>query len=236
MTELITKAQAGDKEAKDQLVLDNRGLVYSIAKRYQGRGYELEDIVSLGIIGLIKAINNFKCEFGVMFSTYAVPMINGEIKRFLRDDGIIKVSRNLKENAWKINSFRDSFVKVNGREPTVKELAAVTGIEEEEIAFACEATQTVESIYQSTYSSDGSEIYLIDQISGKENEKDKLLDKMLVDSLLDELDDFERKLITLRYYEEKTQTEVAGVMGLSQVQVSRLEKKIIIKLRKYVIQ
>lgn len=236
MIELITKAQAGDKVAKDRLVLDNTGLVYSIAKRYAGRGYEFEDIASLGIIGLIKAIDNFKVEFDVMFSTYAVPMISGEIKRFLRDDGMIKVSRNLKENGWKINNSRDTFMKEWGREPTVNELSTLTGMDKEEIAFACEANQAVESIYQSTYSKDGSEIYLIDQISGKENEKDKLLDQMLVESLLDELDDFERKLITLRYFKDRTQTQVARILGLSQVQVSRLEKKIIIKLRKYVIQ
>ena len=169
--------------------------------------------------------------FDVKFSTYAVPMISGEIKRFLRDDGMVKVSRSLKENGWKITRAREQFQHEKGREPTLEEVADMTGLSTEEVVMAMDAGAEVESIYKSIYQSDGNEIYLVDQIASRSNEKEKLLNHMLLGQLLAELEGEEKELIRLRYFQGKTQTQVAGYLGISQVQVSRLEKKILRRLR-----
>lgn len=232
--ELIEKSHAGDNSARDELVLENTGLVYSVARRFMGRGYELEDLFQLGTIGLIKAIDKFDCSYDVKLSTYAVPMISGEIKRFLRDDGIVKVSRSLKENGWKIRRATEKLVHELGREVTIEELVAETNLEKEEIVMALEANMEVESIHKSVYQSDGSEIYLVDQLASNENEKEKILDDILIKKLMNELEDKEEELIRLRYFKNLTQTQVAKTLGISQVQVSRLEKKILTKMRKYV--
>lgn len=239
--ELILRAHEGDKEARDRLVMENMGLVYSVSRRFIGRGCELEDINQIGTIGLIKAIDKFDDSFGVKLSTYAVPMIAGEIKRFLRDDGMLKVSRSLKENGYRIKKASEELVSKNGREATVEELAAATELSVEDVVMALDANTEVESIYRTVYQGDGSEIYLVDKITaadsaspheGGASQQDKILDTIMLRQLLDELDETERKLIALRYFKEKTQSAVAEELGISQVQVSRLEKKILQKLRK----
>ena len=245
--ELILRAHNGDKAARDKLVLENIGLVYSVSRRFAGRGYELEDINQIGTIGLIKAIDKFDDGFdesrGVCFSTYAVPMIAGEIKRFLRDDGMLKVSRSLKENGYRIKKASDELVSQNGREATIEELAAATELSVEDVVMALEANTDVESIYRTIYQNDGNEVYLVDKLSGSSGDtvkdefagaQEQLLNSILLEQLLAELDELEGKLIMLRYFKEMTQTQVADKLGISQVQVSRLEKKILRKLRGYI--
>ena len=241
--ELILRAHNGDKAARDELVLENIGLVYSVSRRFAGRGYELEDINQIGTIGLIKAIDKFDDSFDVRFSTYAVPMIAGEIKRFLRDDGMLKVSRSLKENGYRIKKASDELVSQNGREATIEELAAATELSVEDVVMALEANTDVESIYRTIYQNDGNEVYLVDKLSGSSGDtvkdefagaQEQLLNSILLEQLLAELDELEGKLIMLRYFKEMTQTQVADKLGISQVQVSRLEKKILKKLRGYI--
>ena len=241
--ELILRAHNGDKAARDKLVLENIGLVYSVSRRFAGRGYELEDIKQIGTIGLIKAIDKFDDSFDVRFSTYAVPMIAGEIKRFLRDDGMLKVSRSLKENGYRIKKASDKLVSQNGREATIEELAAATELSVEDVVMALEANTDVESIYRTIYQNDGNEVYLVDKLSGSSGDtvkdefagaQEQLLNSILLEQLLAELDELEGKLIMLRYFKEMTQTQVADKLGISQVQVSRLEKKILRKLRGYI--
>ena len=241
--ELILRAHNGDKAARDKLVLENIGLVYSVSRRFAGRGYELEDINQIGTIGLIKAIDKFDDSFDVRFSTYAVPMIAGEIKRFLRDDGMLKVSRSLKENGYRIKKASDELVSQNGREATIEELAAATELSVEDVVMALEANTDVESIYRTIYKNDGNEVYLVDKLSGSSGDtvkdefagaQEQLLNSILLEQLLAELDEMEGKLIMLRYFKEMTQTQVADKLGISQVQVSRLEKKILKKLRGYI--
>ena len=241
--ELILRAHNGDKAARDKLVLENIGLVYSVSRRFSGRGYELEDINQIGTIGLIKAIDKFDDSFDVRFSTYAVPMIAGEIKRFLRDDGMLKVSRSLKENGYRIKKASDELVSQNGREATIEELAAATELSVEDVVMALEANTDVESIYRTIYQNDGNEVYLVDKLSGSSGDtvrdefagaQEQLLNSILLEQLLAELDELEGKLIMLRYFKEMTQTQVADKLGISQVQVSRLEKKILRKLRGYI--
>ena len=241
--ELILRAHNGDKAARDKLVLKNIGLVYSVSRRFAGRGYELEDINQIGTIGLIKAIDKFDDSFDVRFSTYAVPMIAGEIKRFLRDDGMLKVSRSLKENGYRIKKASDELVSQNGREATIEELAAATELSVEDVVMALEANTDVESIYKTIYQNDGNEVYLVDKLSGSSGDtvrdefagaQEQLLNSILLEQLLAELDELEGKLIMLRYFKEMTQTQVADKLGISQVQVSRLEKKILRKLRGYI--
>lgn len=239
--ELILRAHEGDKEARDRLVMENMGLVYSVSRRFIGRGCELEDINQIGTIGLIKSIDKFDDSFDVRFSTYAVPMIAGEIKRFLRDDGMLKVSRSIKENGYRIKRASDELVSKNGREATVEELAAATELSVEDVVMALDAGTDVESIYRTVYQGDGSEIFLVDKITSADNvsssegslpQQEKMLDMIMLRQLLEELDETERKLISLRYFKEMTQSAVANELGISQVQVSRLEKKILQKLRK----
>lgn len=229
---LIEQSHRGDKEARDKLVQNNLGLVWSIVKRFENRGYDLEDLFQIGSIGLMKAIDKFDTAFEVKFSTYAVPMITGEIKRFLRDDGMLKVSRGLKECAAKIAATRSRLQKELGRDVTLLELEEATGIRREEIVMALEASVEVESIYKSIYQPDGNEVCLADRLVEKGNENEKLLDQMLLTQLMAQLEGMERELIVQRYFQEKTQVEVAKSLGLSQVQVSRLEKKILLHLRK----
>ena len=239
---LIAQAQAGDNGAREVLIEKNLGLVHHIVKRFSGRGYDMEDLFQIGTIGLIKAIDKFDLSFDVRFSTYAVPMISGEIKRFLRDDGLVKVSRTLKENGWKIKQASEKLAHSFGRDATLEEISKETGIAREDIVMAMEANVEVESIYKTIYQSDGNEVQLLDKVaagSGQtgcvDEEKEKLLDPMLLNQLLDSLTDTERELIEMRYFQDKTQTEVAGVMGISQVQVSRLEKKILLRMREQLV-
>lgn len=233
--ELILQAHKGDTYARDTLVLNNTGLVYSVARRFLGRGYDLEDLFQIGVIGLIKAIDKFQWEYDVKLSTYAVPMISGEIRRFLRDDGLVKISRSIKENAIKIKRAQDEYRKMYAQEATVEEIKKNTGLTEEDIVMALEADREVESINKSVFQKDGSEICLCDQLASRDNEKDRLLDRMLLEKLLGELKPEERDIIELRYYKNLTQTQVAGILGTSQVQISRQEKRILMKMKNFCI-
>ena len=228
---LIERAHQGDKAAREQLVEENLGLVFTIVKRFAGRGTELEDLFQIGSIGLIKAIDHFDLSCDVKFSTYAVPMITGEIKRFLRDDGMLKVSRSLKENAHRAAAAREELEKMLGREPTLEELAQEVGISREEIVLAMEAAADVESLHKPVYQGDGTAIYLEDRIEEKENVNDKILDRMVLHQVMNRLEPEEQFLIVMRYFKDKTQSQVAEMMGRTQVQISRMEKKILKKMR-----
>lgn len=228
---LIARSQAGDKGAREVLIEKNLGLVHHIVKRFLGRGYDAEDLFQIGSIGLMKAIDKFDLSYDVKFSTYAVPMISGEIKRFLRDDGMVKVGRTLKENGYKVKMAREKLTQQLGREPLMQEVAEEARLTMDEVVMAMEAGAEVESIYQSVYQSDGSEVYLVDKLVSEDKEKENLLNHMLLQQLLGELDEKERELIHMRYFQEQTQTEVAKKLGISQVQVSRLEKRILIRMR-----
>ena len=229
---LIEKARAGEKEAREVLIEQNLGLVRHIVKRFLGRGYEAEDLFQIGVIGLIKAIDKFDTGYQVKFSTYAVPLISGEIKRFIRDDGMIKISRNLKENGIKIGHAREMLAGKLGREPSLDEVAEETALGVEDVVLALEANVQVESIYKSVYQNDGNEIFMVDQLADKsESAHEEVLNSLLIHQLLDGLGKEEQKLIILRYYQDKTQTEVARMLGISQVQVSRMEKRILLGMR-----
>ncbi len=228
---LLTQAQAGDREAREVLVEKNLGLVHHIVKRFVGRGYDPEDLFQIGSIGLMKAIDKFDLSYDVKFSTYAVPMIAGEIKRFLRDDGMVKVSRSLKENGFKVRQAAQQIEKQSGREATLAQISELTGISVEDIVMAMDATVEVESIYKSVYQSDGNEIYMVDRLASGKDENETVLNHMLLEQLLAELNGEEKELIALRYFQDKTQVEVAKRLGISQVQVSRLEKRILLRMR-----
>lgn len=228
---LLEMSHKGDKQARETLVEENMGLVYSIVRRFGGRGYEMEDLVQIGCIGLLKAIDKFDLCFEVKFSTYAVPMISGEIKRFLRDDGMIKVSRTLKETAAKAYMAKESLEKKHGREVTLEEISQEIGAAREDIVLAMESAAEVESLYKTVYQGDGNAICLMDRLEEEGNPNEALLNHMVLDELLGRLEEEERTLIRLRYFEEKTQVQVAAQMGMTQVQVSRFEKKILKKLR-----
>lgn len=232
--ELIRQSQAGEKQAKEQLITMHSGLIWNVVRRFTGRGVEVEDLYQIGAIGLIRAIDKFDFSYDVKFSTYAVPLISGEIKRFLRDDGMIKVSRNLKENQWKIKRAMEVFAHENGREATVEELSKMTELEPEEIMLSMEAVVEIESMEQSLYNKEGKEVSLKERIADEKNEEEELMNKLFLQQLLSGLDKRDRELIFLRYFENKTQTEVAKILGISQVQVSRLEKKILIQMKELV--
>ena len=221
---LIQKSHEGDEEAKAQIVEENTGLIWCIVKRFRGRGAEVEDLFQI-------AIDKFDLSYDVKFSTYAVPMISGEIKRFLRDDGMIKVSRSLKETAYKASLCREKLRERTGKEPTVEEVAREAGVETEELVLAMEAGAEVESLHKTIYQKDGREIQLLDKLEEREEREEKLLDHMLLSQLLEQLEPLERRIIYLRYFADKTQSEVGKMMGISQVQVSRMEKKILGRMR-----
>ena len=229
--QLFTRLQNGDLKAREILIERNLRLVAHIAKKFSVPPSDADDIISVGTIGLIKAIDHFDLSYEVKFSTYAVPLISGEIKRFLRDDGPLKVSRTLKEQAMKINLVRQRLQGKWGREPTLQEIAAEAMLSVEEIVAATEADYQVESIYASVYGNDGSEMILADMLGKEDAEKEALLNRMLLNQLLEQLDEKESELIRLRYFQDKTQTEVARLFGISQVQVSRMEKKILLNMR-----
>lgn len=229
--ELIKLAKEGDRKAREQVATENLGLVWSVVRRFAGRGHELEDLYQIGCIGLMKCIDKFDPAYDVKFSTYAVPMIMGEIKRFLRDDGMVKVSRSLKETAYKVYSVREQMMNEHGIEPTIEELASSLEIEKEDIVLALEAGSEVESIYKTIYQNDGNSIYLIDKLVSSEDESQQAVDRLALEELLGQLEEKERSIIRMRYFEDKTQTEIAGFLGISQVQVSRIEKKVLTKMR-----
>ena len=228
---LIQRSHEGDEEARAQLVEENTGLVWCIVKRFCNRGVEAEDLFQVGSIGLLKAIDKFDLSYNVKFSTYAVPMISGEIKRFLRDDGMIKVSRSLKELAYKAYLCQEKLQEKWGRDPTVSEIAEHLGVATEELTQAMDASGDIESLYKPIYQKEGQEIRLMDKLPEKEGGEERLLNQMLLSQLLAYLNKEERKLIYLRYFANQTQTQVGVTLGISQVQVSRMEKKILKSLR-----
>lgn len=231
MMELIAKAHQGDKEARDQMVLDNVGLVWSVVRRFQGRGYEMEDLFQIGSIGLLKAVDKFDLSYDVKFSTYAVPMILGEVKRFLRDDGMIKVSRSIKEMAMRVKTVRENLCFSMGREPTIEEIATEVGASKEEVAISIEAGAEVESLYKTVNQNDENSLCLMDKIEDQDESQEKLLNHMVLEKLIGQLGEKEREIILRRYYKNQTQTQVAEALDISQVQVSRLEKKILKQMR-----
>lgn len=225
--ELIRRSKEGDKEARDRIVTENIGLVWSIVRRFANRGHEMEDLFQIGSIGLIKAIDKFDTSYEVKFSTYAVPMITGEIKRFLRDDGMLKVSRSLKETAAKIRGIREKYTNLYGRDPTIDELEAELGIDKDDIIMALETGAEVESLYKTIHQGDGSPIYLIDKLTETKDESENLVDRLALKEIIASLDEKEQEIIRLRYFKDRTQTDIAKELGISQVQVSRMEKRIL---------
>ena len=224
---LIGKARDGDKEALNKVVEINLPLVSAISKRFLNRGYEYEDIYQIGCMGLVKAINNFNPDYGVKFSTYAVPMIMGEIKRFIRDDGIIKVSRSIKNTARKLHYDKEELAKKLNREPTIEELSEFSGVDAEDIIFATESASSMQYLYDTIHQDDGSPIMLIDKISEDYEEDNEIVNKIALKEALNKLDIKSRQIIMLRYFKDKTQVEVAKMLGISQVQVSRIEKRVL---------
>lgn len=225
--ELIRRAQSGDREAGDRLVDENAGLIWAVAKRFVGRGIEMDDLYQLGCLGFIKAVNGFDLNFGTQFSTYAVPKIAGEIRRFLRDDGAVKVSRTLKEQATAIKNMRSRLTTALGREPTLNEISRQIGLSPEEIAMAENATASVESIHREL----GDDGFSLETILADDESEEKLIDRIALKQALERLTDREATVIKLRYYHGLTQDRISKVLGVSQVQVSRIEKKALQSMR-----
>lgn len=224
----IKKSQEGDKQARDILVERNVRLVWSVVQRFLNRGYDPDDLFQIGSIGLIKAIDKFDLSYDVRFSTYAVPMIIGEIQRFLRDDGTVKVSRSLKEMGNKIRKKKDELTKQFGKSPTVNDIARELDISVEDVVHAEEAIKTPQSIHQTVFENEGDPITLLDQIPNKDT---NWFNKLTLQEAIRTLDERERLILYLRYYKDQTQSEVAKRLGISQVQVSRLEKKILAEMK-----
>ncbi|MDO5038746.1 RNA polymerase sporulation sigma factor SigF [Clostridium sp.] len=230
-SELLPLAKNGDKKALDRLIEMNLPLVSSISKKFSNRGYDYEDIYQIGSIGLVKAIKNFDESFNVKFSTYAVPMIIGEIKRFLRDDGIIKVSRNVKTLARKLHYAKEELTKKLNREPTIDELSEYSSIDKEEIIIALESSSSMQYLYDTIHQDDGAPVLLIDKISENAEEDSEMIERIALKEAIGTLDVKSRQIIILRYFKDKTQVQVAKMLGISQVQVSRIEKKVLSKMK-----
>lgn len=231
---LIALSQAGDQIARETLVSCNIRLVWSVVQRFLNRGYEAEDLFQIGCIGLLKSVDKFDLSYDVKFSTYAVPMIIGEIQRFLRDDGTLKVSRSLKELANKVRKTKDELSKRIGRLPTIKEVAEELGISPEEVVFAQEAGKPLSSIHETVFENDGDPITLMDQIA--DDTQEKWFEKLALNEAIGTLSERERLIVYLRYFRDQTQSEVASRLGISQVQVSRLEKKILQTIKDQIAQ
>lgn len=230
--ELIAKAQQGDERAKEQLVEENLGLIWSLVRRFVNRGYDLEDLFQVGSIGLIKSIDKFDFNFGVRFSTYAVPMILGEIKRFLRDDGMIKVSRSLKDVAYRAHLRKEELLKELDREPTIYEIAAGLDVEVEEIVLAMEANSEVDSLQSVIHQGEGRPVTLSDKVDQSPKEQQNIIDRILLGDLINTLKPVEKQIIMFRYFQDMTQTEIGELLGISQVQVSRIEKRVLNYMKK----
>ena len=227
--EAIKKAQSGDKYEMERMIRDNNGLIWSIVKRFNGRGYDLEDLYQIGCMGFIKSIKRFDTNYDVKLSTYAVPYMIGEIKRYIRDDGPIKVSRSIKELGMKIRELQKENINKKGKELTIEELEKELKISKEDISLALEANNTVESIDGKFYTDnkDGNSINLIEKISSDKNEEESITNKLAIKQLIEGLEDRDKEIILLRFYKDKTQSQVAKILGITQVQVSRLERKIL---------
>ena len=229
----IMRAQNGDNFEMERLVRENNGLIWSIVKRFMNRGYEVEDLYQIGCVGFIKSIKKFDTNFEVKLSTYSVPYILGEIKRFIRDDGPIKISRSIKDLCGKINELKKYYIIKYGREVTIEEMQKELKATKEDILIAIESNNSVESIENvvNGEKSEGKKIGIIDRISTGKNEEEIITNKIAIKEMLKELDDRERQIILLRFFKEKTQTEVASILGISQVQVSRIEKKVLLSMK-----
>ena len=232
---LIGRIHQGDKEARDTLFSENMGLVYSVARRFLGRGVEMEDLFQIGSIGLLKAVDHFNPEFDVKFSTYAVPMIIGEIRRYMRDNNSIRVSRSLRDTAYKAIYARESYRKKNQKEPTVQEIATEIGISKEDIMFALDAIQIPMSLQEPVYNDGGDALYVMDQLSDQTNKEEKWVEDLSLEEAMKHLDERERYIIKLRFFQGRTQMEVAKEIRISQAQVSWLEKNALKTMRQYLI-
>lgn len=229
--ELIAKCQAGDEEAKEALMIENNGLIWSVTRRFIGRGTETDDVYQLACLGFLKAVEGFDLSYGTQFSTYAVPKIAGEIRRFMRDDGALKVSRGIKERAGTIKNVRCQLVQALGREPTIEELSDQTGISPEDIAVAESATASVESIHQIT----SEEGFTLENVLSDSKSEESILEQISLKQAISQLPDREKMVIQLRYFHGLTQQRVSVVLKVSQVQVSRIEKKALEKLRQFML-
>ena len=232
LEDLIRRTQDGDREAGERLITENSGLIWSVARRFIGRGTDTEDLYQLGCLGFLKAVEGFDLEYGTQFSTYAVPKIAGEIRRFLRDDGAVKVSRTIKEQATTIRTMRNQLASALGREPTIQEISRQTGFTPEEIALAENATAATESIHRQA----GEDGFTLENVLSDTTTEEKLLESISLRQAIDRLSDRERTVIQLRYYHGLTQSRVSKVLGVSQVQVSRIEKKAIETMRSYMME
>ena len=229
---LLLKIKSGDKKARDELVSGNLKLVLSVVQRFTGRGENLDDLFQVGCIGLIKAIDNFDTSHGVRFSTYAVPMIIGEIRRYLRDNNSVRVSRSIKDTAYKAMQAKETFIAQHGKEPTIEQLSKELGLKREEIVLALEAITSPVSLYEPVYSDGGDTIYVLDQV-GDKNDDENIISEILFKEAMKSLPEREKFIINLRFFQGKTQTEVAEEIGISQAQVSRLEKGALRHIKSY---
>lgn len=230
-SELFAKVKEGNTTERNSIVLANTGLVWSVVKKYRNKGYEEEDLFQIGCIGLMKAVDRFDPSFGVRFSTYAVPMIIGEIRRFLRDDGMIRVSRTLKETAIHARQLQAEYEAKYGTEPKISHIAESLQISPEELALALSSIQEVESLQKTIYQSDGNAILLEDRIESQDSEQEKLINRIALKNVMKQLQEEEKKIIGLRYYSGQTQVQTAKCLGISQVQVSRIEKRVLKKMK-----
>ena len=229
--ELLIRIENGDKKAKEEIIENNVGLVRSVIKRFSGRGHEAEDLFQIGCIGLIKAVDKFDRSFDVAFSTYAVPMIIGEIKRFIRDDGIIKVSRAYKDISAKAAAVRERLMSESGNEPTLSQIADELGITPQELSTALEAVMRPESLYAKTDDGKSESREMVDKIECDIDYEEKIENRIMLSEAFDGIDEREKLIIYMRYFKQRTQSEIAAMLGISQVQVSRLEKKVLLKMR-----
>ena len=227
----VKKAQSGSNEAMEKLIKNNQGLIWNIVKRFSGRNYEIEDLYQIGCLGFIKAIRRFDTNFEVQVSTYAVPYILGEIKKYIRDDGIVKVSRSVKELGIKVKQLQNEYLKKHKEEISIKEIAKELNVDKEEVIFAIEAQRPVESIYQEEQGDEKNKRELISKIPSNNNQENNIVNNMALAQIIENLDSRERQIIILRFYRDKTQTQVGKMLGISQVQVSRIEKNVLSKMK-----
>lgn len=230
--EMLYKIKNGENELKDSFIEANLRLVLSIIKKFNNRGENINDIFQVGVIGLIKAIDNFDITQPVQFSTYAVPMIIGEVKRFLRDNSAFRVTRSLRDLAYLISQEKEKYIKVHNEEPTIDKICELVNAQKEDVVLAIDSMITPMSIYDSVYNDGGDQIYLLDQLKNEKEDSETLIDNISINQMLDRLNEKERKIIEKRYFLDKTQTELAEELGVSQAQISRIEKNALLKIRK----
>lgn len=233
ITGLLDRAQQGDAEARDRLIKCNLRLVFNLVQRFTHRGYEEEDLFQIGTIGLIKAIDKFDTSHQVKFSTYAVPMIIGEIRRFLRDDHPVKISRSIKEVAFRVPRIKEELTKQKGREPTIGEIAEALELPREEVVGALEAVQFPTSIHETLYQDDGDPIFVLDQLASDQGLEPHWIDNLALKEVLEKITEREKKVLYMRFFEDRTQSEVAQILGLSQVQISRIERQALAKIKDF---